>query len=292
MAEGDSGDGVVQFPATAKEREALRRAKQEAEKQRLVNLFIDEAAGDQALFHTPAGECFADLIIEGIRQTWPVRSKRFRAEYIRYLRRQFERLAGADEPLAATFGPTLKKSAINAAIDDFELRATASSIEREVYVRVAGDRDIYIDLGDPKWHAVHVTADGWKIVQSPPVRFRRPIGMRALPFPERGASISVLREFFAVVSEDDFVLVVAFLLAAYRPRGPYPIEAAYGEQGSGKTDFLRMQRALVDPNQVDTAALPLNGRDLFISAHNSHLLAYENVSRLSDLIGSCRMFLG
>jgi len=107
--------GKRDSPPTEERRE-LRRARQEAERQRLVNLFVDEAsAGDQALFCTPAGECYADLIIENVRQTWPVRSKTFRAEYVRYLKRQFERLTDTNAPLAVTFGPALKKSGINAA---------------------------------------------------------------------------------------------------------------------------------------------------------------------------------
>jgi hypothetical protein len=287
MAENpsDGGDSVVPFPSTEEERRAMRRAKQEAERQRLINLFIDDAAGSQALFHTPAGECFADLIIDGVRQTWAVRSKTFRAEYVRYLRRQFEQLATSGAPLLTTFGPTLKKSAVNAAIDDFELRAIASSIEREVHVRVAGDGDhIYIDLGDPQWHAVRITGEGWTVVQGPPVRFRRPIGMQALPFPVHGTQINALRPFLPNLSDDDFILVVAYLLAALQPRGPYPITAAYGEHGSAKTSFVRILRALVDPNRVASASLPASGRELFIAAHNSHLIVYENVSQLTKLI--------
>jgi hypothetical protein len=53
----DDDDKVVRFPTTPEERHALHRARQEADRQRLINLFLDEAAGDQALFRTPAGEC-------------------------------------------------------------------------------------------------------------------------------------------------------------------------------------------------------------------------------------------
>ena len=42
-------DKVVAFPKTAEERKALRKAKQDIERQKLVNLFIDEAGSD-ALF--------------------------------------------------------------------------------------------------------------------------------------------------------------------------------------------------------------------------------------------------
>ena len=38
-------DNVVQFPKTAEERRALRKAKEALEKQRLINVFIDEAGG-------------------------------------------------------------------------------------------------------------------------------------------------------------------------------------------------------------------------------------------------------
>ena len=63
-AGGDAGNGgddtnVVGFPATAAERAALRRARQDQERQRVVNVFIDEAGGDQALFCTPDGVAFA-----------------------------------------------------------------------------------------------------------------------------------------------------------------------------------------------------------------------------------------
>ena len=202
--------------------------------------------------------------------------------------------AEADAIAALGLGPSLKKSAINTAIDDFEMRAICAPITREVHVRVAADGDdIYVDLGDPAWHAVRITATGWSIVQSPPVRFRRSAGMQPLPFPERGIAIDRLRPFLNV-SANDFVLVVAYLLAALRPGGPYPILALIGEQGSAKTSFIRLLRSLVDPSTVPTTALPFSGRDLFIAAHNAHVQAFENVSKLSNAMSDylCRLATG
>ena len=151
-------------------------------------------------------------------------------------------------------------------------------------MRVASDGDhLYIDLGDPQWHAVRITGAGWTVVQSSPVRFRRTPDTRALPFPERGTPISALRQFLPNIgSEDEFILVLAFLLAALQPRGPHPIFIAYGEQGLAKTGLLRILRALTDPNKVMTAPLPSSSRDLYIAARNSHIQAFENVSHLSD----------
>lgn len=288
------GDGkVVQFPATAEERRALQRAKQEAERKRLADLFVDEARG--ALFHTPAGECFADIVVGGVRQTWPIRSKRFRAEYLRYLRRQFERLTDANAPLATSFGPALKKSGVNAAIDEFEMKAVSSPIEREVHARVASDRDhLFVDLGDPEWRAVRITTDGWAVVESPPIRFRRTLDTRPLPIPERGGSIGGLRQFLPSLSDDDFILIVAILLHALQPHGPFAVLVIYGRHGSAKTTHVRLLRALTDPHRALTTRLPTSSRDLYVAARNSHVQAFENVSQLSRRMSDdlCRLATG
>ena len=156
-------DNVVQFPKTAEERRALRKAKEALEKQRLINVFIDEAGGDKALFHTSDGVAYADLMINGHRETWTVRSKQFRHAYLRYLQRRFDQLAAEENLcLAMSVKASMSKASVNHAIDDFERRAICSSVTRDVYVRVAGfTNEIYIDLCDNDWNCVRVTAGGW-----------------------------------------------------------------------------------------------------------------------------------
>ena len=70
-----------------------------------------------------------------------------------------------------------------------DARAMHDGPEEEVFVRVAGRGDrFYIDLGDATWRAVEADAAGWRIAPDPPVRFRRPAGMRPLPEPARAAT--------------------------------------------------------------------------------------------------------
>ena len=40
---------------------------------------LSDIAQCRELFHTASGTAFADIIIAGHRETWPIRSKRFRA---------------------------------------------------------------------------------------------------------------------------------------------------------------------------------------------------------------------
>ena len=104
-----------------------------------------------------------------------------------------------------------------------------------VHVRTAEHGGhIYLDLADEHWRAVVIGPEGWRVIGCPPVRFRRSPGMLPLPVPERGGSIEALRSFLNLSNPNDFVLVVAWLLAALRSSGPYPLLAISGEQGSTK----------------------------------------------------------
>jgi hypothetical protein len=204
------------------------------------------------LFHSPDGTAFADLDINGHRETWPIRSKGFR----RWLARRFyDALHGAPS-----------SEALASALNVIEAKAHFDAPEREVYIRVGGlDGRLYLDLADETWRAVEVTTTGWRVIDDPPVRFRRTAGMRALPVPVRGGSVEKLRSFLNVRSDADFVLVVAWALAVLRNRGPYPVLVLSGEQGSAKSSFSAILRALLDPNTAPLRALPREDRDLFIA---------------------------
>ena len=201
------------------------------------------------LFHTATGTAYADLLVDGHRETWPIRSKRFRG----WLRgRYYEATGGA-----------LTGQAISSELDLLEARAQFDAPERSVHIRLAEEAGrIYLDLADEHWRAVEIGPDGWWVNKSPPVRFRRPAGMLPLPVPERGGSIEVLKPFLNLSSRNDFVLVVAWLLAALRPGGPYPLLAISGEQGSAKTVLCKILKALVDPNVAPVRALPREEREL------------------------------
>jgi hypothetical protein len=241
---------------------------------------LTEIAACSELFHTATGTAFADLLVDGHRETWPIRSKRFRG----WLRRCYYEATGG----------ALNGQAISSELDLLEARAQFDAPERSVHVRVAEhDGRIYLDLADEHWRAVEIGPDGWRVNKCP-VRFRRPAGMLPLPVPEPGGSIEVLGSFLNLSSRSDFVLVVAWLLATLRSGGPYPLLAISGEQGSAKTILSKMLKALVDPNVAPVRALPREERELMIAANNGYVLAFDNLSGfpawLSDAL--CRLASG
>ena len=238
-----------------------------------------ELAKAAELFHNPDGTGFADLDVNGHRETWPICSKGFR----RWLaRRYYEETAGAPS-----------SEALHAALNVIEAKAHFDAIERAVHVRIGSlDGKLYLDLGDDTWRAVEIDKSGW--VDKPPARFRRAAGMQALPVPVSGGSVEKLRTFLNVQSDTDFVLVVAWALAVLRDRGPYPVIVLSGEQGSAKSTFSSILRALVDPNTAPLRALSREDRDLFITASNNHVLAFDNVSALPAWLSDtlCRLATG
>src|SRR6266436_8811887 len=113
------------------------------------------------LFHTATGTAFADIVIEGHRETWLIRSKRFRA----WLRRRYYEATGQGASAAE----------IRSALDLLEARAQFDAPERAVHIRVAEQTGhIYLDLADERWRAVEITPEGWRVIGAPPVHFRRP----------------------------------------------------------------------------------------------------------------------
>jgi energy-coupling factor transporter ATP-binding protein EcfA2 len=243
----------------------------------MLNLFC--ASG--SLFHTAVGIAYADLTIDGHRETWAIRSRQFRT----WLRRCYFEETGC----------AANSAVLSSALDLLEAKAQFDAPERTVDLRVAEHQgSIYLDLADQAWQSIRVTPEGWERVNAPTVRFRRTPGMLSIAEPQRSGSIEKLLPFLNLASRNDFVLVVAWLLAALRAQGPYPLLAIVGEQGSAKTTLARILRGLLDPNVAPVRALSRDERELMITANNGHVLAFDNLSGLPPTLSDsfCRLASG
>jgi hypothetical protein len=220
--------------------------------------------------------------IDGRRETWPLRTKTIR----RWLARLFY-LAREEAP---------GSQAVQDAIAVLEGKALFDGVEHPVHVRTAEHEGrIYLDLADPAWRAVAIApGSGWEVVTNPPVRFKRARGMLPLPTPVGGGSLEELRPFLNYASEDDFRLMVAWLVMALRPAGPYPVLALHGEQGSGKSTATEARRMIIDPNEAVLRPPPRDERDLVIAGSNGRVVALENLSHIAQWLSDalCRIATG
>ncbi|MCS0674622.1 hypothetical protein [Cytobacillus firmus] len=233
------------------------------------------------LFHTPEKEAYARFSLNGHLETWALRGKDFRL----WLTKRFFEIQ-AKPPGGQALADTLNV---------LEARALFEGETQNVYIRIAEtDNAIYIDLCNQEWEVVKITIDGWEIVKNPPVRFKRSSVNKEMPRPTKGGAIEELKPLINYQSEADWKLIISWLIAALRPGSPYPILTIQGEQGSAKSTTTKVLRALVDPSTMPLRALPKDERDLSIAASNTWILAFDNLSGLSNTMSDalCKLSTG
>ncbi len=266
-------------------------AGRQSERDRIVEAVLDTGA---VFWRDATDKAFCTIQVDNRTMRFPVRSESFK-RLIRYLYGVKNMVAtrggkGALHPAAAS--DAALREAVNA------LDAVAMMAERRANTRPRScfgqPGEVWLDLGDESWRAVKVTRDGWMVVDGADVPLIRPTGVLALPTPEKGGSVDLLRRFFGRGGEDAFMLITAWLVSALHPKGPYPVLALDGEQGSGKTTLCRMLRALVDPNEVDLAPIPRDERDAVIACSNGTVLALDNISAITPEMADvlCRIATG
>jgi len=232
-------------------------------------------------WHDGDRTAYASYEVAGHVEHWPVKSREFRM-FMSGL--YFEKTGGA-----------IGGQALEDGLRILEARAVHDGPQRDCCIRVGRHGDaLYLDLCDASWRAAEIDAGGWRVVARAPVKFRRSPAMRPLPEPEPGYQIEELNGYLNVRDDSDRQLVVAWIVAALRDRGPYPILVVNGEQGAGKSVFSRMVRLLVDPNAAPIRAVPRDDRDLVVSAGNAHVLAFDNLSSVPNWLSDalCRMATG
>jgi hypothetical protein len=239
---------------------------------RLVELAL---SCDARLTQTPEGQAHLTVTTEnGRRETWPVRSRAARRwlQLVHY--RAEHRSAGTQ--------------AVEDALGVLEGMALCEGSEEPVLVRVAGDAGcVYLDLADEQRSVIRIDRTGWRIVPEAPVLFRRPRGVLKLPVPQRGGSLGGLRRLVNVEDDAQWHLLVAWTLAALRPRGPYPVLCLNGQQGSAKSTVARMLRSLVDPSAAPLRSEPRDARDVMIAATNGWVVALDNLSAIQPWLSDC-----
>jgi hypothetical protein len=99
--------------------------------------------------------------------------------------------------------------------------------------------------------------------------------------------VDELAAFVNVKSADQLALIKAWLVAALRPEGPYPLMAFVGEHGTAKSTTEELCRALVDPNIAMLRAEPSDPRDVMIAASNGWIIALDNLSDLEPWLSDC-----
>ncbi|MQY07263.1 ATP-binding protein [Actinomadura macrotermitis] len=147
---------------------------------------------------------------------------------------------------------------------------------------------VVVDMGTETGQAFVITPDGWTLASSSPVIFRRSELIHPLAVPERGGTpddLGGLRELINL-AEEDYRLVVAWVVAAYLIDMPHPILFVQGEQGTAKSSLVRTLLALVDPQPAADREAPSDKREWAIFSRASWAFSFDNVTEIAPWLSN------
>lgn len=226
------------------------------------------------------GAFYVDVNKNGTRWTYPLSSPDFK----RYMISEFRK-----KNKTVLFGEVFDRVKVFFEAEAYESKA----------VEVVGNRVkfykgvIYYDLHNENAEVVKITSNGWEILTNPPVRFpRRQLSLPNV-LPVSSGNISILRKYINVKDDEQWYLIASTILNyCYHP--PHPLLSITGQQGSSKSTIAKVISEIVDPSKVPINSSPRDERELFIMALNSHLLNFDNLSRISAQTADtfCRLVTG
>ena len=153
---------------------------------------------------------------------------------------------------------------------------------------------LYIDLADPLWRSIEVTAAGWNVIDNTPVRFERFSHQLAIEPPPRDGDPLKLHDFLPCMSDGDRLLIT--ITAALTPVAsiPRPVVIVTGPEGAGQ-DPVECDgvRSVFDPSSlIDLGETARAQFDLSINQHA--VVVFENLGELTsaEVDKICRVTTG
>jgi len=222
----------------------------------------------------------------------PVRSRAFRDWFFQQFFALYETL-----PSSHAFHAILNHLEAQAGGDEDNQRLAVS---RRVGSRVPDyvPKQILLDLANPERQFVDISPHGWTVAAGTDALLETSRSTKRIPAPvpsdDPAADLETLRSCLNLPSGSAWLRCLAWLLAAFRPSGPYPFLIFQVPPGSGKTFAARILRSLIDPSAAPLAPIPSSARDLLTLARHNWVLAFDHVSAFSPQLTDalCRLSSG
>lgn len=165
--------------------------------------------------------------------------------------------------------------------------------QHALHVRCAWHDDaIWIQLD--AYRAVQVRADGWEIVERPPILFRTFSHQRSLPLPERGGELDEVLTFVRIQDAASKRLFLCYLVAALVPDIPIACLIVHGMHGAAKTTLLKIVKQLLDPAAVAVRGGVRDQTEFAQAVSQSRATFFDNLTSLPAWLSDamCRATTG
>ncbi|MFK4896685.1 hypothetical protein ACI1TH_07155 [Lactococcus petauri] len=202
------------------------------------------------------------------------------------------------EILENNFKTVIPVTTLDTALSSISSKARRSNTTKVVAVRVyfdTGVNKIYLDLCNNNWETIEIDSSGWRVCNDCPIWFQRFDDMDKIPKPctvsNTVESLHKLKKFINYTTEDNFDLIVCWLLSNLLSDIGTPLLVLQGSQGVGKSLSSEFLRSIFDPaKQLKSTALAKKSADIIIQVSQSRVTVYDNLSskaltpEISDLL--------
>ncbi len=192
-------------------------------------------------------------------------------------------------------GKTISEGAIKSAVLVLEYNASQKP-RITLHNRVApdGNGGIWWDMSDERGRAIHITKEGWEIVDNPPHLFRHYSHQEPLGEPAEQGSFLPLLDYILLNDPGHTLLSIITPITYLDPEVPHVVEILGGVKGSTKSGYHRFRKKIVDPSVTPLLTMHKDHDEMVQQADHHYLLCYDNVSKIdeyqSDLM--CKIVTG
>lgn len=237
----------------------------EPQSKALLNIIKDS---NIKLFCDDVHNAYASVMIEGHREILSIESKEFNWFLNHLYYSKFKKTINKDNLLQV----------IN--ILQAEARFGNTNIIR-LNNRVAEkDESFWYDLTNNEWQAIEINADGWNIINTPPILFNRYRHQEAQLIPVRNGDINKIFDYLNI--KNDHTLFLCWLVSCFVPDIPHAMLIVYGEKVSAKSTACSLLKQLIDPSVLDTLTIQKDMRSLIVNLQQHWFLPFDNISYINE----------
>jgi len=257
---------VTELWATTDEEVLPESGKQNEKPSQTEQLIQMILSSEIELFKDQRGQPYAWIQLEKGKTCIPVKSQDFTDWIAGKAWKEMDWAIGTE-----SLGTVKRTLAYTAKFDGFEypLSVRVAEYEGSIWVNLDG------------FKAVRINADGWGIVDDPPILFRNFAHQRPLPIPERNGDLKLIHNYVNLSSDSDRLLFDAFIICGFIPKIQIPISLLCGPPHSGKSSMHKVIRRVLDPCHPEFQGKLRNMRDFAQIASQHRVLIYDNMSTLN-----------
>lgn len=193
------------------------------------------------------------------------------------------------------YGKPAHTQAVLEAIQTLSGKALVEGKKYTSYVRIGKEADL-IELDLLNGYAVQIRKDSIKI-DRPICKFEQSSNLKPLTYPDLnvGRNEWKLLSDFLNTSKEGIILSLAWLIGCFNIDGEFPVLNIVGErEGVGKSTATKFLKSVIDPANVTIKPLPKTEDDLLTVCLHNHIIAFDNISHISDSLSDalCRISTG